>query len=82
MSMIIDIHAHCSPGPSWLSYDPVKNQYIRWITVSELVKRMGEEGIDVAIVLPLPSPESTIEPVTTREVIEFCKKHRGRRIPF
>jgi predicted TIM-barrel fold metal-dependent hydrolase len=80
--MIIDIHAHCSPRPGWLSYDPVRNEYIRWITVSELVRRMGEEGMDKTIILPLPSPESTIEPVTTREVIEFCKEYGNRLIPF
>ncbi len=80
--MIIDIHAHCSPRPSWLSYDPVKNEYIRWITVMELVKRMDEEGIDRAVILPLQSPESTIEPVNTREVMEFCKAYGDRLIPF
>jgi len=80
--MIIDIHAHCSPRPDWLSYDPVKNQYIRWITVSELVKRMEEEGIDKTVILPLPSPESSIEPVATREVMKFCKEYGNRLIPF
>jgi predicted TIM-barrel fold metal-dependent hydrolase len=80
--MIIDIHAHCSPRPGWLSYDPVKNEYIRWITVSELVRRMREEGIDKTVILPLPSPESSIEPVTTREVIEFCKEYGNKLIPF
>ncbi len=80
--MIIDIHAHCSPKQSWLTYDPVKDQYIPWITVSELVKRMEEEGIDMTVILPLPSPESTIEPVTNRDVMEFCKKYGGRLIPF
>jgi len=80
--MIIDIHAHCSPRPGWLSYDPVKNEYIRWITVSKLVRRMREEGIDKTVILPLPSPESSIEPVTTREVIEFCKEYGNKLIPF
>lgn len=80
--MIIDIHAHCSPRRGWLSYDPVKNQYVRWITISELVKRMRKEGIDKTVILPLPSPESSIEPVTTREVIEFCKEYGNRLIPF
>lgn len=80
--MIIDIHAHCSPRPSWLSYDPVKNEYIRWLTAAELVKMMDEEGINRAVILPLPSPESTIEPVDTREAMEFCKAYGGRLIPF
>lgn len=81
-SMIIDIHAHCSPGPYWLSHDPIKNEYIQWITVSELVKRMDEEGIDRAVVLLLHSPESSIEPVNTREVLKFCKKYSNRLIQF
>jgi predicted TIM-barrel fold metal-dependent hydrolase len=80
--MIIDIHAHCSPRPGWLSYDPVKNRYVRWITVSELVRRMRKEGIDKTVILPLPSPESSIEPVTTRDAIEFCKEYGDKLIPF
>ncbi|NHV98832.1 MAG: amidohydrolase family protein [Thaumarchaeota archaeon] len=80
--MIIDIHAHCSPRPGWLSYDPVKNRYVRWITVSELVRRMRKEGIDKTVILPLPSPESSIEPVATRDAIEFCKEYGDKLIPF
>jgi len=80
--MIVDVHAHCSPKPRWLSYDPVKNKHIPWITVSQLVKRMDDEGIDKMVLLPIESPETVIEPVTTREVIAMCKRYGDRLIPF
>ena len=80
--MIVDVHTHCSSRPDWLSYDPVKNEHIRWITVSQLLKRMDQEGIDRAVILPLHSPESSIESVPTRDVIRMCKMHSSKLIPF
>ena len=80
--MIIDVHAHCSPAPSWLSYDVIKKEPMRWITVRGLVARMKKERINKAILLPIGSPESSIEPVTTREVIAMCKSHPRMLIPF
>jgi len=80
--MIIDVHAHCSPTPDWLSYDPVKEVYMPWITVSELIDRMRQEGIDKTVVLPIGSPESSIEPVTTHEVVDMCRRHERELIPF
>lgn len=80
--MIIDIHAHCSPAPGWLSHDPAKDAYIPWITAAELVSRMRREKIDMAVVLPVGSPESSIEPVTTREVMTICKQHKRKLVPF
>lgn len=50
--------------------------------MSELVRRMRKEGIDKTVILPLPSPESSIEPVTTRDAIEFCKEYGDKLIPF
>ncbi len=80
--MIIDIHMHCSPRPDWLSYDPIKKQYVRFITAAELVKKMDQETIDKAVILPLSSPESSIEQVTTREAIAMCRLNGARLIPF
>ena len=80
--MIIDIHTHCSPQKRWLSYDPVKKRHIEWLTVQELIRRMNKEGIDKATVLPLESPESSIEKVSSREVIEMSNKYNDKLIPF
>jgi len=80
--MIVDIHAHCSPVPAWLSYDIVKKEQIRWITLRGLVNRLKKEGISRAVLLPIGSPESSIEPVTTREVIAMCRRHPRMLIPF
>jgi predicted TIM-barrel fold metal-dependent hydrolase len=80
--MIIDMHAHCSPAPGWLSYDLIKKEHMRWITVRGLVSRMKKEGIGRAVLLPIGSPESSIEPVTTREVIAMCRSHPRMLIPF
>lgn len=80
--MIIDIHTHCSLRSYWLSYDPVKKIHIRYIKASELIERIGKERIDKVVVLPLESPESCIEPLTTREVLEVYKTYRDKVIPF
>jgi len=80
--MIIDIHTHCSIRPIWLSYDPIKNKHIRFITLDELIDRLNRESINRAVVLPLQSPESSIEQVTTREVIEMAKLYSNKLIPF
>ncbi|MEM0328374.1 MAG: amidohydrolase family protein [Thermoproteota archaeon] len=80
--MIIDVHTHCSLKPIWLSYDPIKGKHIRWITLPELLERINKESISIAVVLPLQSPESSIEPVTTREVIEMSKMYSDKLIPF
>jgi predicted TIM-barrel fold metal-dependent hydrolase len=80
--MIVDVHTHCSLKYRWLSYDPIKNTHIRFITASELIERAEKEGIDKLVVLPLESPESSIEPVTTREVLEVYKTYENKVVPF
>jgi len=80
--MIIDVHVHCAPTSRWLSYDPVNDRYYRWITASQLIARMKKEGIDRAVVLPIQSPETAIEPITSQEAIAMSKRHRGKLIPF
>lgn len=80
--MIIDIHAHCSQGLAWLSYDPLNDKYLRFITAQEFLKKMDEYEISLATILPLSSPESSIEQITTREVINICKTYADRLIPF
>lgn len=80
--MIIDIHTHCSLRLAWLSYDPVSDKYLRFITAQELIKRMDKEGITLSAVLPLSAPESSIEQITTREVFDICKNYPNRLIPF
>jgi len=80
--MIIDVHTHCSLRSVWLSYDPVKERHIRWISLQEFLERIDKESIDKAVVLPSQSPESAIEPVTTREVIEMSKAYGKKLIPF
>ena len=80
--MIIDVHAHCSLKPIWLGYDFIKDKFNRFITLEELLDRMGKESIDMAAILPLQSPESTIETVSTREVLEMYKRYPSKIIPF
>lgn len=80
--MIIDIHTHCSLRPAWLGYDPANKKFIRFITLEELIIRMKKESIDKAVVLPLQSPESSIDIVSTLDVLEMHKRYPDKIIPF
>jgi len=80
--MIIDIHTHCSLKPIWLGYGPTPGEFIRFITIDELLERMKKESIDISVVLPLQSPESSIETVSTRDVLEMYKRYPDKIVPF
>lgn len=78
--MIIDIHQHitCRRFPKFaqLMHGP--------FTASHLLRDMDKWGIDKSVVLPLSNPENmdVFGVAATQEVIEECRKHADRLIPF
>lgn len=74
--MIIDDHVHIG------RLQTVKNEKRTPVTPEGLIKKMDEEGIDKAIVLPIVSPETGFFPSTSEEVLKACEKYPDRLIPY
>jgi len=74
--MIIDGHVHIA------RLQTTKNEKRTPVTPEKLIKKMDEEGIDKAIVLPIVSPETGFFPSTCQEVLKASKKYPDRLIPF
>ncbi len=69
---MIDIHTHL--GKIMLDREP--------LTADILLSAMDKLGIEQSVILPLENPEETHYYVPTKEVIEICRKHPDRLIPF
>jgi predicted TIM-barrel fold metal-dependent hydrolase len=75
----IDIHVHtCKPRHPKVTrpgggHNP---------SPQRLIQMMDDAGIDMAVVLPLVSPEWRYTPVIPEEVLEICAIYPGRLIPF
>ena len=75
--MLIDCHVHAVmektiPAPNGRHFS----------TPDELVGQLDADGIDMACVLPLVSPEARQEAPTSEEVLKVCAVHPDRLIPF
>lgn len=51
-------------------------------TPQRLIEMLDDAGIDMAVVLPLVSPECRYTPVTPEEALEICAEYPKRLIPF
>jgi len=70
--MLIDTHTHV--GRVWDTYEPVEpHRMLGW---------MDAYGIEMAIPLPVESPESASYYITTRDMLRLCEQHPDRFIPF
>ncbi len=76
--MIIDAHAHVYADPK-IRPSPKATTYM---SVGQQLDMMDQMGIDMAVILPLNSPESTAEPQSMFEIQYICNKHPDRFIPF
>ncbi len=68
---MIDIHMHIG-----------KLYFDKTLTPSYVLKFMDRNGIEKAILLPIENPEATFYYVTTDYVLDVCKRHPDRFIPF
>lgn len=68
---MIDVHMHIG-----------RLYFEKPLTPSYLLEFMDKNGIEKAVLLPIENPEDTSYYVTTEYVLEVCKKHPDRFIPF
>lgn len=69
---MIDYHVHI--GKIFYGRKP--------LTCSKLIKRMDENGIEKAVILPIENPEETHWYNTSDNVLRVCKRYKERLIPF
>ena len=69
---LIDTHVHV--GLLWDAYPPM--------TADGMLRWMDAHGIDMAVPLPLESPESGSYYILTRDMLALCREHPDRFIPF
>lgn len=70
--MLIDTHVHV--GPLWDTYDEM--------TPKIMLDWMDAHDIEMAVPLPLESPESSSYYILTRDMLALCAAHPDRFIPF
>ena len=75
--MLIDIHAHAHRRRTVFP-----DAGIDYPTAAELVAMMDDLGIDKAVMLSRMSPEGGWVYVPPQEVLEMCREHEGRFMPF
>jgi predicted TIM-barrel fold metal-dependent hydrolase len=74
---MIDIHTHIG-----YIHNSAKTLDSAPLSAEGLVRMMDREGITQACVLPLVSPETTALGTSAMQVIEECRAHSDRLIPF
>ena len=70
--MFIDIHSHC-----YRRKPPVYS----FCTPDELIRRYDKMKVDMAVLLPVVSPEIYM-PQSNEDVLEICENHPDRFIPY
>ena len=73
--MVIDVHTHTCRG-RWSMGNAIT------LSADQLVSRMDKIGVDMAVLLPLESPESFPEYFLTAEALEDWRRFPERLIPF
>lgn len=75
--MFIDIHVHTRsiPGP------PCGNKPV-YATPEQLLARFDPIGVEQAVLLPGVNPECEYVPQSNQEILEICRRHPGKFIPF
>ena len=78
--MIIDSHIHLGL-PEFLLVDKIEFDYNLFNSYEDTIKMMDNNGIDRAIVFPIPHYQiDTIK--SNAYILEACKKYPDRFIPF
>ncbi len=75
--MLVDCHVHVVPKHT---VPRANGGY--FATGEELVSMLDDAGIDMAMVLPLVSPEARWQLSTSEEVLEVCSHYPDRLVPF
>lgn len=75
--MLIDIHTHVSATVTVTRPDGTT-----FCTPEQLIVKLDESGIDMAVLLPLVSPEHRCRLVGPEEVLEVAARYPDRFIPF
>lgn len=75
--MLIDIHIHLRKER--LTTMPFRVDFCK---ADQMIEMLDDAGIDMAVVLPLVSPEIAYPLVTPEEVMDICRQHPKRFIPF
>jgi uncharacterized protein len=75
--MFIDIHVHTRSIPG-----PPRHGKQAFATPEQLLERYAPIGVEQAVLLPGVSPECAYVPQSNQEILEICKRHPGRFIPF
>lgn len=70
--MFIDIHSHC-----YRRKPPVYS----FCTPDELIRRYDKMKVDMAVLLPVVSPEIYM-PQSNEDILEICENHPDRFIPY
>ena len=70
--MFIDIHTHAYR---------IKPYNQNWATAEELIERYDQMKVDVAVLLPIVSPEVYF-PQPVEDILEMCDNHPGRFVPY
>ena len=70
--MFIDIHSHAYR---------IKPYNQNWATAEELIERYDQMKVDVAVLLPIVSPEVYF-PQPVEDILEMCDNHPGRFVPY
>ena len=76
--MIIDVHAHVFIDPKMR----ILPNSTTLLSVADQLDVMDRSGIDKAVILPLASPEAALEKQSIGEILQICRDHPGRFIPF
>ena len=75
---VVDVHVHLAR----IHFPAVGVPRDHTLTVEQLIGRMDREGIDVAVLLPLESPEAFFEHYLTAEAFADAARYPERLIPF
>lgn len=75
--MLIDIHTHAS-----LYRTVPRSNGDFFVTPDEIISMLDQNGIDMAVVLPLVSPSMRSTLIPSEQVIEICSRYPDRLIPF
>jgi len=75
--VFIDIHVHTRRVPGF-----PRNGKPAYATPRQLIDRFDALGIERAVLLPGVSPECAYTPQSLEEILEICREHPDRFIPF
>lgn len=75
--MFIDIHIHVVANPA-----PTRNGKINFSSPEYMIKRYNMVGIERAVILPLASPEGSVQIQSSEETMAVVQKHPDRYVAF